>query len=84
MKQIILGFFLLTTLGFAQTSGLNLTDAQKEQIRQIMKEEREEYARLRKQSRERIASVLTPEQRQKWEARHEQRLEGRRQKRSFR
>jgi Spy/CpxP family protein refolding chaperone len=75
MKQIILALTLVAAPVLAQPAGLNLTDAQRDQIKQILREQRDEAERLRRQTRERIAAVLTPEQRQQWEERRKDRLE---------
>lgn len=51
---------------------LNLTDAQKAQLKAIMDETKKRHAEIRKQSDEKINAVLTAEQRTKYATHREQ------------
>lgn len=51
---------------------LNLTDAQKAQLKAIMDEAKQRHAEVRKQSDEKINAVLTAEQRTKYATHREQ------------
>jgi len=49
---------------------LNLTDAQKEKMKTLQEEHQKELDEMRKQLRTKIMSVLSPEQKAKWEERN--------------
>jgi Spy/CpxP family protein refolding chaperone len=51
---------------------LNLTDAQKAQLKAIMDETKQRHAKIHKQSDEKISAVLTAEQRTKYATHREQ------------
>ncbi|MDP1539551.1 MAG: Spy/CpxP family protein refolding chaperone [Moraxellaceae bacterium] len=54
---------------------LNLTDAQKAQLKAIMDETKQRHGEIRKQSDEKVNAVLTTEQRAKYAKHREQMIE---------
>lgn len=52
--------------------GLDMTDAQKQQVRALMEEQRAKHEAIRDETHERIRAVLTPEQARKFDAHHEE------------
>lgn len=52
---------------------LQLTDQQREEIQQIMQEQRTQRRAMHEQTQERISNVLTPEQQEQWQQYREER-----------
>lgn len=64
--------------------GLDMTDAQKQQVRALMEEQRGKHDAIRAETHERMRAILTPEQARKFDAHQEQMKEVREDRREAR